>query len=131
MKVFPLLCGHHHMPLRCRNKILASETVCESRFCVLSRKRILLLYSLKSFLRPVWHVWLPTDLHRKSLYSLQTESQSMAGSMNSFLKKWQVTCCDMMISLVQRLWNICQRDRSCFNFSLIYCELVDNGWPCH
>ena len=31
----------------------ASETVCQSQFCVLSRKRILLLYSLKSFLLPV------------------------------------------------------------------------------
>ena len=28
----------------------------------------------------VWHVWLPTDLDRKSLYILQTESQSV----NSF-----------------------------------------------
>ena len=53
MKVFPLLSGHQHMPLQYRNKISASETVCELRFCVLSRKRILLLYSLKSFLRPV------------------------------------------------------------------------------
>ena len=38
------------MPLRYRKKISASETICELRFCVLSRKRILLLYSLKSVL---------------------------------------------------------------------------------
>ena len=36
-----------------RKKISASETVCELRFSVLSRKRILLLYSIKSFLRLV------------------------------------------------------------------------------
>ena len=45
---------HQHMPLRYRKKISASETVCELQFYVLSRKRvILLLYSLKSFLRSV------------------------------------------------------------------------------
>ena len=32
-----------------------------------------------------WHAWLPTDLDRKSLYILQTESQSM----NSFFKKME------------------------------------------
>ena len=39
MKVFPLLCDQQHMPLGYRKKISASETVCELRFCVLSRKR--------------------------------------------------------------------------------------------
>ena len=53
MKVFPLLFGHQHMPLRYSKKISMSKTVCDIWFCVLSRKRILLLHSLKSFLRSV------------------------------------------------------------------------------
>ena len=36
------------VPLRYRKKFSASETVCELQFCVLPRKRVLLLYSLKS-----------------------------------------------------------------------------------
>ena len=117
MKVFPLLCGHQHMPLRYRNKVSASETVCELWFCVLSRNEFYFCIPKSHSFALFWHVWLPTDLDRKSLYILQTESQSMTGSMNSFFKNWKVTCCDMIISchlvaqtevvhsLVQRLWN--------------------------
>ena len=79
-------------------------------------------------------MWLlPTDLDKQSLYILQTESQSM----NSYFKKWKVTCCHMMISchlpilLLKLKWytHLCkgcgmlfQIYRSCVNFSLIYCE---------
>ena len=80
-------------------------------------------------------MWLPTDLDRKSLYILQTESQSM----NSYLKKWKVTCCHMMISchlpilLIKLKWytHLCkgcemlfQKYRCCVNFSLICCETM-------
>ena len=140
MKVFPLLCGHQHMQLRYRNKISASETVCEL-FVV--KKTNLTSVSPEVIPSPCFGMlWLTTDLDRESLCILKTEAQSMTGSMNSYFKKWKVTCCDMMISchlqilLLKLKWytHLCkgcgilyQRDRFCFNFSLIYCELVDDG----
>ena len=120
MKVFPLLCGRQHMPLRYRNKISASETVCELRFCVLSRKRVLLLYSLKSFLRPVLACVATHRSRQKKPLNFANRISIHDGihellfkKMESYLLRYDdqlslahlVAQTEVVHSLVQRLWN--------------------------
>ena len=133
MEVFPLFCGHQHIPLRYRRRSRrVKQFVSYGYVCCQETKVILLLYSLKSFFHRVSACVTTHRSRQKNLYILQTESQSM----NSFKKNKKesyllpyddqlslthlVAQTEVVHSLVQRLWNAFKIDHSCFNFSLIY-----------